>query len=145
MLDKYKWANKAQGSQHPDDLYLYAWVVGFGRHKPVMIIQSLIDTPFGNAEAFNDFLFANSSFHSAAATKLEGMGKSIDAYPLNEIGNVKDWMLIHYQTHQQEFAQLGLVGLPDLSEFDLSDEQQYNDFMLAHYAAHQAVNAVLGL
>ena len=83
--------------------------------------------------------------HGDVAAKLEGLGKSIDSYPLTEMSNENDWMQIHNEIHQQEFEALGLTGLADMSEFDLSDRQQYDDFMWLHAAAHQAVNDVLGL
>jgi hypothetical protein len=103
------------------------------------------DTPFKDADAFKDFLFANGQQHGIVATTLEGLGKAIDAYPLTDIVDMTDWMAIHNNQHQQEFNLLGLEGLPDLSEFDLLNEQEYHDFMYVHAAAHVAVNNALGL
>ncbi len=110
-----------------------------------MDISFLADTKFGDAEAFKDFLFNNSQAHHAVATKLEQLGHSVDSYPLTEIGDIKDWLAIHDDVHQQEFNLLGLTGLPSLAEFDLTDERQYSDFMYQHAVAHQAVNNILGL
>jgi hypothetical protein len=73
------------------------------------------------------------------------MGKSIDSYPLTDMGDMKDWLATHDDMHQQEFSLLGLTGLPSLAEFDLTDIQQYNDFMYLHATAHVAVNNALGL
>lgn len=103
------------------------------------------DVPFGNRDAFDDFLFANSQAHHDIAAKLEQSGKAIDSFPLTEVGDPKDWLAVHNDMHQQEFNSLGLTGLPDLSEFDLADRKQYDDFMYLHAAAHQTVNNALGL
>lgn len=110
-----------------------------------MDMMTFVDTPFGDQDAFKDFLFNNSRAHHDVATKLEQMGHSIDAYPLTDMSDENDWKEIHNQTHQQEFSLLGLIGLPDLSEVDLKDEQQYDDWMQAHADAHFAVNTALGL
>lgn len=110
-----------------------------------MDISFLCDTKFGDADAFKDFLFNNSQAHRAVATKLEGLGKSIDSYPLTEMGNPHDWLAVHDDMHQQEFNALGLTGLPSLADFDLSNESEYNDFMYLHAASHAAVNNALGL
>jgi hypothetical protein len=105
----------------------------------------LADVPFGDIDAFRDFLFQNSRAHHDVATKLEQLGHSIDSYPLTEIGDVADWMATHDSVHQEEFALLGLTGLPSMAEFDLTIEKEYNDFMYLHAAAHVAVNNALGI
>lgn len=110
-----------------------------------MKIDAFIDTPFDDKEAFNDFLFVNSLAHTAVAKNLEQSGSSIDSYPISTMDDETDWLQVHAQVHQQEFSALGLVGLPDLAEIDLHDEQQYLDWMAIHAAAHDTVNAVLGL
>ena len=110
-----------------------------------MDISFLVDVKFGDADAFKDFLFSNSRAHHDVATALEQLGHSIDSYPLTEIGNIDDWLATHDDMHQQEFALLGLTGLPSMAEFDLTIEKEYNDFMYLHAAAHVAVNNALGI
>ena len=110
-----------------------------------MDISIFTDSPFGDDAAFKDFLLANSLNHSQNATALEQRGKSISVSPIADMGdNERDWLSVHAGIHAQEFARLGLTGLPDLEGVDLQDERQYYDWMLMHSLVHQAVSQALG-
>lgn len=103
------------------------------------------NTEFGNKDAMNDFLFANSLSHHEIANAIQLQGKTINSVPIGDMGNPEDWLLSHYQVHQQEFEQLGLSGLPDLSVLDFKDQFQFYDWMQLHSSVHFLVNQTLGL
>lgn len=56
-----------------------------------------------------------------------------------------DWLLTHYRVHSNISAQLGLIGLPDLADVNLKNEQEFGDWMDAHNAEHDKINYTLGL
>jgi len=56
-----------------------------------------------------------------------------------------DWLLTHYRVHSNIANTLGLIGLPDLSDVNMKNEQEYYDWMDAHNAEHEKINLALGL
>lgn len=112
-----------------------------------MTDMSLYSTiPFGDESAMKDFLLSNSQSHSQVADALEKMGSPVSISPIADTGdNMETWLDLHNQIHQNEFLQLGLVGLPDLSDVDLKNEQEFHDWNELHVLAHQTVNQYLGL
>ena len=92
-----------------------------------------------------DFLLANSQSHDQIAQAMQQRGLAIMAYPLTNMESPKNWLSDHAQVHANEFAQIGLVGLPNLDDVDFEDQQQYHDWQDLHSAVHLAVNQALGL
>ena len=108
-------------------------------------ISPAADAPFGNEEAFLDFLGANEIAHIAFGAALARLGYVVSAPP--PLGNPlesEDWLNDHWQRHKDECAIFG-VSVPDLSAADLTDESQYSDWMTLHTNLHSAQNAALGI
>ena len=103
------------------------------------------DAPFGNEEAFNDFLGNHEVAHNTIALYLQRAGKNMAVYPLSQspIEN-SDWLLDHNQMHQQ-IAQLSGLIVPDLSEVNFKNEEEFSDWMLAHAQVHEQINQTLGI
>ena len=110
-----------------------------------MNIAISADTPFGNSEAFLDFLGQNELAHQSIGAALARRGYLVSSPP--PIGNpleTTDWLADHWQRHRDECAPLG-IGVPDLSVVDLRQEDQYKDWMLLHGQLHTQQNSVLGI
>lgn len=104
------------------------------------------DAPFGNADAFTDFLGVHEVSHQTIASRITAaIGFTITTRPLSDTpaGN-PDWLLDHYDIHRQIGAALGL-SVPDISEVDLNDRSQYDDWMQGHAQLHEDINTVLGI
>ena len=110
-----------------------------------MNISPLVDSPFGDREAFLDFLGANEIAHIAFSSALTRRGHIVSAIP--PIGNpmeTPDWLNAHWQRHRDECSTLG-IAVPDLSVVDLHDEHQYLDWMILHGQLHRQQNEALGI
>lgn len=110
-----------------------------------MNIGASVDAPFGNDEAFLDFLGQNEIAHVAFGDALARRGHLVSTPP--PIGNPKetsDWLNDHWQRHRDECATLG-IAVPDLSVVDLEQEDQYLDWMLLHANLHARQNLALGI
>ena len=55
-----------------------------------------------------------------------------------------DWLQLHDNLHQSEYAALNLGEAPDLSVVDFSQENQFYDWMYAHSAIHDTLNQATG-
>ena len=110
-----------------------------------MSIAIFEKTPFGDENAFADFLGAHYIEHQTIASKLAASGILIRMVPLGDSPvDSRDWMLDHYQIHKDISSHAG-GGIPDFSAFDLTDEKQYADWMRLHTAVHVNINAQLGI
>ena len=110
-----------------------------------MTILISADAPFGNEEAFLDFLGQNEIAHQAYGTALARIGHLVSTVP--PIGNpmeTPDWLNDHWQRHRDECSPLGLE-VPDLSVVELRQEDQYLDWMLLHADLHRQQNNSLGI
>jgi hypothetical protein len=103
------------------------------------------DMPFDDKEAKKSFLLDNSLSHALIGKTLEQLGKSINAYPLNEMGNEKDWLNNHNDLHHQELILVGINQDIDLADVDMKDKQQWYDWMQQHALIHNYVNSALGI
>jgi glycerate kinase len=104
------------------------------------------DTPFGDKDAFHDFLLANEMAHNAIAYALTGIGRAIVSVPLADAGSdVNEWMVAHQSIHRQELDALGESGQIELTSADFTNEQEYYDWMQMHAMIHAYVESVLGL
>lgn len=74
--------------------------------------------------------------HWAAAMKPDGRGDS----PV-----LLDWLRLHQNIHQAEYALLGFGQIPDLEDIDFSKEGQFYDWMFAHADIHLITSQALGV
>lgn len=110
-----------------------------------MNLNMSADTPFGNDEAFLDFLGQNEIAHITYGRFLADRAYLVSALP--PLGNpleTPDWLADHWQRHTDECTTLG-ISVPDLSVVDLRNEEQYLDWMLLHAQLHEAQNLALGI
>jgi hypothetical protein len=111
----------------------------------VVNIAIYADTPFGDEDAFNEFLGHHAAAHKGIAETMMRSGLQSNSIPLADTPmDNQPWMLDHYQLHIGIGSQIGL-GTPDLASYDLKDETQYTDWMAVHSALHSAINAKLGI
>jgi len=108
-------------------------------------LSIFVDNQVEDRAAMNDFLLANSLSHSQIAGAMQQRGMAVSSFPLTDMSNIKNWLSDHAKVHANEFFQTGLVGLPNLEDVDLEDQQQYHDWQELHSATHAAVNVALGL
>ena len=104
------------------------------------------DVPFGNREAFDDFLLQNEVAHISYGSNLVRQ-KNIVISAILPVGNPldhTDWLNDHWRRHAEECLPLG-IAVPDLSVVDLKEETQYLDWMLLHSQLHQQQNKALGI
>ena len=104
------------------------------------------DAPFGNEEAFMDFLGQNEISHQGIADALaRNLGSTVAPLPTVDGPSVsEDWLNDHWQRHISECLPLGII-VPDLSSVDLKNENEYLDWMSLHGALHVLQNAALGI
>ena len=110
-----------------------------------MDMSIFIDTPVTDKAALKDFFLANAQSHSQIAGVMQQQGLGISAYPLTDFSDEKQWLSDHAAVHAVEFENIGLVGLPDLDDVNLSDQREYHDWQELHVAVHLAVNQAWGL
>jgi hypothetical protein len=106
------------------------------------------DNPFGDADAFNDFLGQHEIAHQQINEFMQRKGLDPQSFPL--CGNPEtdpNWLSDHYQLHINEFLllNLGEDNLPDISVVNFKDQEQYSDWMYTHSQIHDYVNQVLGI
>ena len=108
-----------------------------------MNIAIVSDAPFGNVDAFNDFLGVHDIAHQTIARFLASAGRPLNSVPLADtpVDN-PDWMLDHYQIHVSIGSAIR-QSVPDLSSVDLTNEEQYRDWMLIHADLHEQINYAL--
>lgn len=111
----------------------------------MMLAMAFADVPFGNKEAWQDFLFRHSEEHKRIAASISSKyGKQIDAVVFADEGDMKNWLMENSAAHGQEMQVLGIEAI-NLSDVDLSNEQAYNDWMAQHAMLHQMTQQALGL
>jgi hypothetical protein len=101
--------------------------------------------PFGDKEAFMEFLLSNEVAHNTFGAALSRLGHFVTTP--NPIGNPMDhpdWLLDHYQRHRDECAPLR-ISVPDIQSVDLKDEVQFSDWMETHANLHSLQNSALGI
>ena len=110
-----------------------------------MNLKPAADAPFGDEDAFLDFLGQNEIAHVSIGSALARLGYVVSSPP--PIGNpneTHDWLLDHWQRHRDECVPLG-IPVPDLSSVDLQQEEQYLDWMQQHGDLHAQQNLRLGI
>ena len=113
-----------------------------------MNIDIASDIEFGDEDGFVDFLASNELNHQQQQEAMLKAGLDADYAPLYSGPKVdQNWLGTHYMVHLDQFEKLGLGAdnLPDISQCDFSDEQQFADWMADHAYIHDVVNSVLGL
>lgn len=108
-------------------------------------LSIVADAPFGDDDAFSDFLGVHEVAHQTIASRIASKGGIITTRPLSDTpkGN-PDWLLDHYDIHRQIGSALG-VNVSDISQVDLTNREQYDDWMQTHGQLHSDINAVLGI
>ena len=110
-----------------------------------MDMMIFADTKFDDEDSMKYFRLQNSLSHSNIAKSFKRSGLPIESYPLNTVGDEKDWLLVHNEVHQQEIVNLGITEQVDLSEVDFSNQEQFYEWMQRHALLHQYVENALGL
>ena len=101
---------------------------------PIVLWETV---PFGDPDAFTDWLLPHWLAHIAVAEKT---GTSL--VPLDDL---RKESFAHAQMHKDQAAKLGLPVTFDFAGYDLSDKSSFYDFMLSHATAHGQLNQAAGL
>ena len=110
-----------------------------------MDISLFNNSDFKNKDVRQDFLLINSLSHTQTAKVLDAMGHGMDSFPLQSLGDEKDWLETHNLVHQQELAYLGLKDMPNMADVDMNDSALWYDWLLQHSLIHQYTNLALGI
>jgi hypothetical protein len=104
---------------------------------------------YADKDSWHDFMLVNATAHTNYNTSLELLGKQIADYPIADIGETKeaeyDWLQTHYLMHKALTAALGLPDLPDLTDVEMHDDDQFNSWLQQHMQQHQLIDSALNL
>jgi hypothetical protein len=104
------------------------------------------DMKYGDEDSMRDFLFHNSLSHKAVAEKFIAGGMTALTYPLDDIGDLQDWLTTHAMVHQRELSNLGATEVFHiLDDTDWSDEHTFRNWHFMHALLHQQVDQALGI
>lgn len=135
-----------------------------------MNIQAQSQIGFGEEEPLRDFFFVHRLVHLQvdgvivnagggsmpnatidSERALEGwiaqMRRGRDPNMIAEPGAayaLSDWLQLHDNLHQAEYAALRLGLAPALSEVDFTQQNQFYDWMYAHSAIHDTLDQATG-
>lgn len=105
---------------------------------------SMLDVPFGNKMAWQDFLFEHYLEHKQIADAIfQKYGVQIATPVFTDESDINSWLLNNAEAHAQELQVIGLQGIVP-TDVNLNDQQAYNDWMAIHAMIHQAERATLG-
>lgn len=106
------------------------------------------DIEFGDEDGFLEFLAMNEINHQQQQEAMLKAGFDADYAPLFTSPNVdENWLGTHYLIHLDQFEKLGLgaSNLPDISQCNFKDPDQFAEWMANHAYIHDVVNTVLNL
>lgn len=126
--------------------------------------QSLMD--FGDKAALLDFMLVHRLVHLQIDDYLVQQGKGSMPNPALDSGDVAeiwyrlmvspnslvaenlrpltDWLELHGNLHQAEYAALNLGQAPELVNVDFRNKEQFYDWMYVHAAVHDTLNQATG-
>lgn len=120
-----------------------------GVARGLLIVNTLLftDVIFDSDESWGAFQVVHGVAHQTvhdALLRLNLVPFFVPLYDFPREGNA-EYLLDHYQTHLSNASLLGIVGVPDLSSYDLDSEGQFIDFLALHAQVHAAENQALGI
>jgi len=134
-----------------------------------MNIDVVSQFEFGDADGLRSFALAHRFVHTQTALALavranslvvpsgglwgqlyedawiEQMRASLRDEPIGVPPPVNDWLRQHAQVHQDEYNALNVGQVPDLSNVNFGNAEQFYDWMDAHRQIHTIVQNLLGL
>ena len=114
-----------------------------------MDISIFTDFYYDNDDAWNDFMFQNGLSHARYNDALEGLGFTVPTSNLFDMEDSKDgrndWLMTHYQLHQYLASIIGAIGLADLSDVELNDNNQFDNWLQLHAQAHVVLDEILNV
>ena len=104
---------------------------------------------YEDKDAWHDFLLVNGVAHENYNSALENLGIQVAGYPIIDVGDTQeakqDWLATHYLMHLSIAASLGIVDMPDLTDVELHDPEQFTTWLQLHQQQHQVIDATLNL
>jgi len=101
---------------------------------PPALFQSV---PFGDQDAFLDFLGYHQAWHQALA--------SVTGTPILTLDDLRTQLLRHAELHQALAAALLIPAAGDLVSYDLRDRDSFNGFMATHALDHDRLRKAAGI
>jgi len=110
------------------------------------MLANLFEMNFGSNEEWESFLLEHDIQHDAIFSALNGQNKQIIKFPLKYAEkDDKDWQINHQIEHEAIYSSIGLTGMPDLSSFDLEQQNDFNVWQQTHNDVHLFINNTLGI
>lgn len=119
---------------------------------------------FGDEQSLRDLFLVHRMAHDAYAKAIIGKGGPpmptgglSNEFALREWGSLmrgedagsaailRDWLELHQNLHQAEYAAVGFGLLPDLVNVDFSQEGQFYDWMFGHTEIHNIIGQAVGV
>jgi len=114
-----------------------------------MDISIFNDFVYSNEEAWDDFLMANAKSHDLYNVTIENLGLPIHSINLLDMDDSedgrRDWLQNHNVAHLYLAATLGITTVPDLSDVQLKDDNQFGSWLQLHIQQHQQADFILNL
>ncbi|MCC6156250.1 MAG: hypothetical protein IT367_20965 [Candidatus Hydrogenedentes bacterium] len=109
-------------------------------------IGAFIDFDPNDKEAWSQFNLIHMLAHQSEYQAMLDAGYAMKVFPLDaDLDDIDNWLGLNYTEHISQYDLLGLSGLPDLSNVDMNDPDQFHNWMLLHYGVHLRVDQTLGL
>ena len=106
--------------------------------------------PFGDKDAFVDFLGQHALWHTALDKVVRAAGGA--AYPSLPLGDGPsptdeggDWHLAHQAVHDGAAVGLGLSAAPDFTAYDLDHRDEFATWTWLHAQEHQRLRVAAGV
>jgi hypothetical protein len=103
---------------------------------------------YDDQESWDGFLLINAMAHDNYTAIMERLGRPPLGYAIADLGDTKeaafDWLQTHYLLHIHLAAALNLPSIPDLSDVEFHDEDQFLGWLQMHEQQHQLIDAALG-
>lgn len=111
----------------------------------IMLSMALSDVPFGDEDAWHNFLFEHAMEHKQFASAIQSAySVQVDAVVFADEGDLQTWLQENSNAHNQELSAIGIDGYVP-ADVDLTDQQAYNDWMAQHAMLHDMTRQALGL
>ena len=105
--------------------------------------------PFGDKDAFVDFLGTHALWHAALDHRIRSQGAPpFPTLPLGDgpvAGSEADWHLAHQAVHDGEASGLGLSGSPEFTAYDLDKRDEFASWTWLHAQEHIRLFVAAGL
>lgn len=95
--------------------------------------------------AWQQWNLAHLISHQTQHIAFTDLGTALQNPPLDFYRNDATWLELHQAVHRWQFDVLGLTVLPNFSDVDWTNEDEFRDWHLQHALVHQVINVALSI